>query len=95
MDISKDICKDCIKKDTCLERSEIHYYNFNVTECDNILKDFEIETKVNLSLDRNITDSEEYYAVINNEFYLQIEKDLWYRLASYLKINVEAGHEKN
>ena len=51
--------------------------------------------KVDLSLGKNITDTDACYVVINDVFYIRIEKDLWYQLASYLKIDVEAYHDKN
>lgn len=51
--------------------------------------------KVDLSLEKNITNTDACYIVINNVFYIKVKKDLWHQLASYLKIDVEADSEKN
>lgn len=46
--------------------------------------------KVDLSLEKNIiTNTDACYVVINDVFYIKVKKDLWYQLASYLKIDVE------
>ena len=34
MDINKDVCINCIKRDNCATRDEIHSDNFYVSECD-------------------------------------------------------------
>ena len=38
MDINKDVCIECVKRDNCDTREEIHSDNFTVSECDNIEK---------------------------------------------------------
>ena len=37
MDMTKDICVNCVKKADCTTREEIHEDNFIVSECDTIV----------------------------------------------------------
>lgn len=41
-----------------------------------------------LSLAKNVICLKKYYLVINDEFYIQVRKKLWYELADYLKIDL-------
>ena len=51
--------------------------------------------KVDLALSKSLFE-EGYYVVINDEYYICIDKEKWFDLAKYLKINVEDNeNERN
>lgn len=45
--------------------------------------------KVDLTLEKDITNTNGYYVLLNNVFYIKIKKALWYELAGYLNIKVD------
>lgn len=51
--------------------------------------------KVDLALSKSLLE-EGYHLVINDEYYICIDKEKWFDLAKYLKINVEDNeNERN
>ena len=44
--------------------------------------------KDRLSLAKDVIGRKKYYLVIDDEFYIQVRKKLWYELADYLKIYI-------
>ena len=40
------------------------------------------------SLAKNVIGWKKYYLVIDDEFYIQVRKKLWYGLAEYLRIDL-------